>query len=272
MSIVPSKNDLERLIPMTPELVTVLVAVQRRAKGTSDRIPLSVRYDPTGKLHGDPFPHLFVRRVGARNEVLSPSVARRLLVDVAASAGLRDAGEPIHFTPHDFRRLFTTEMVSSGLPLHITATLLGHLNLDTTRGYTAVFPEEVIAAHQHFIERRRATRPGAELRTATGEEWAEFENHFLLRKVALGDCHRPYGTPCVHEHACVKCRFLRVDPAQLPRIEEMTANAIERLAEAQERVWLGEVAALEDSLKHLRQRHAEAEQQLGRTTAFERPV
>jgi predicted component of type VI protein secretion system len=52
----------------------------------------------------------------------------------------------------------------------------------------------------------------------------------------------------------------------------MTANAIERLAEAQERVWLGEVAALEDSLKHLRQRHAEAEQQLGRTTAFERPV
>jgi site-specific recombinase XerD len=27
-------------------------------------------------------------------------------------------------------------MVSSGLPLHVAATLLGHLNLDTTRGYT----------------------------------------------------------------------------------------------------------------------------------------
>lgn len=79
----------------------------------------------------------------------------------------------------------------SGPPLHIAATLLGHLNLDTTRGYTAVFPEEVIAAHQHFIEQRRTTRPFAEQRTATGEEWAEFENHFLLRKVALGECHRP---------------------------------------------------------------------------------
>jgi integrase len=266
LHIVPSKNDLERLIPMTPELVTVLVAVQRHAKGTGDRIPLSVRYDPTEKLHGEPFPHLFVRRVGARNEVLSPSVARRFLVDVAASAGLRDAGEPIHFTPHDFRRLFTTEMVSTGLPLHIAATLLGHLNLDTTRGYTAVFPEEVITAHQLFVERRRATRPGGELRTATGEEWAEFENHFLLRKVALGDCHRPYGTPCVHEHACVKCRFLRVDPGQLPRIEEVTTNANERLTEAQDRAWLGAVAALEDSLKHLRQRRVEAEQQL-KTTA-----
>ncbi|MDR7381184.1 tyrosine-type recombinase/integrase [Promicromonospora iranensis] len=267
LHIVPSKNDMERLIPMTPELVAVLVAVQRRAKDNSGRIPLSIRYDPHEKVHGEPFPHLFVRRIGTRNEVISPSVARRLIVDVAVSAGLRDAGEPIHFTPHDFRRLFTTEMVSTGLPLHITATLLGHLNLDTTRGYTAVFPEEVIAAHQHFIERRRATRTSAELRTATGEEWADFENHFLLRKVALGDCHRPYGTPCVHEHACVKCRFLRVDPAQLPRIEDMTANATKRIAEAKERVWLGEVAALEDSLKHLRKRRTEAEQQLKTATA-----
>jgi len=87
------------------------------------------------------------------------SVVRRVLNDVAASADLRDAGQPITFTPHDFRRLFATELVSTGLPLHIAATLLGHLNLDTTRRYTAVFPEEVIAAHQHFIERRRATRP-----------------------------------------------------------------------------------------------------------------
>ncbi len=84
-------------------------------------------------------------------------------------------GRPISFTPHDLSRLFTTEMVSSGLPLHIAATLLGHLNLDTTRGYTAVFPEDVIAAHQHFIERRRTLRPLRELQTASGEEWQEFE-------------------------------------------------------------------------------------------------
>jgi hypothetical protein len=58
-------------------------------------------------------------------------------------------------------------------------------------------------------------------------------------------CHRAYGTPCVHELACSRCRFLRVDPAQVPRIEEMTCNAQARLAEAQDRAWLGEVAALE---------------------------
>jgi hypothetical protein len=63
-------------------------------------------------------------------------------------------------------------------------------------------------------------------------------------------------------HACSRCPFLRVDPAQLPRIEEMTDNAELRLAEAQNGAWLGEVAALGESLKHLRQRRAEAETQL----------
>lgn len=69
------------------------------------------------------------------------------------------------------------------------------------------------AAHHAFIERRRQTRPDQELRSATEAERAEFEQHFLLRRVALGTCHRPYATPCVREHACIKCRFLQVDPA-----------------------------------------------------------
>jgi hypothetical protein len=42
-------------------------------------------------------------------------------------------------------------------------------------------------------------------------------------------------------------------------LEDMTANAEARLAEARENVWLGEVAALEEILTHLRRRRAEAE-------------
>jgi hypothetical protein len=79
-------------------------------------------------------------------------------------------------------------LVGSGRPLDIVASLLGHLSLDTTRSYTAVFPEQVIAAHEAFIERRLHLRPDYEIRPANGEERAEFEQHFLLRKVALGSC------------------------------------------------------------------------------------
>ncbi|MGJ3190756.1 tyrosine-type recombinase/integrase [Paenarthrobacter sp. FR1] len=257
LHVVPSKTDQERLIPMSPELVKILVEVQRRARGTGQNVPLSVRYDPNEKTFSDPLPHLFSRLVGPTQNVLSHSYISTVLNRVAAHAGLKDAGSAVNFTPHDFRRLFATELVGSGLPLHIVSTLLGHLNLETTHGYTAVFPEQVIQAHHEFIERRRQTRPDYELRPATESEWTEFEQHFLLRRVALGTCHRPYATPCVHEHACIKCRFLQVDPAQSGRIEAMTSNAEERMEEAKQHQWLGEVSALEESLLHLRRRRDE---------------
>jgi hypothetical protein len=79
----------------------------------------------------------------------------------------------------------------------------------------------VIAAHQHFIERRRTTRPFASLRPATGEEWQEFEDHFLLREIALGDCHRPYGTPTsMHQGSCVSTRHNCLGSSRGPATEK----------------------------------------------------
>ena len=39
LHIVPSKTDCERLIPMSPEVVQVLLAVVRRVKAGSDFVP-----------------------------------------------------------------------------------------------------------------------------------------------------------------------------------------------------------------------------------------
>jgi hypothetical protein len=148
-------------------------------------------------------------------------------------------------------------MVGSGLPLHIAAALLGHLDLDTTRGYAAVFPEDVIRHHQQFIARRRLLRDSAEYRQVQAEEWADFEEHFQRRRVALGDCLRPYGTPCVHEHACIRCPFLRIDPLQAPRLRDIETDTEQRLGDARHHQWLGEVAALEESLRHIRLKRAQ---------------
>jgi len=56
----------------------------------------------------------------------------------------------------------------------------------------------------------------------------------------------------VHEHACVRCPFLRLDPAQTPRLDIIEANTKSRITEARGHQWLGEVAALEESLRHIR--------------------
>jgi integrase len=57
----------------------------------------------------------------------------------ATHAGLTDAGgAALRFAPHDFRRIFATEAVATGLPVHIAAKLLGHQSLATTQAYVAV--------------------------------------------------------------------------------------------------------------------------------------
>ena len=141
-----------------------------------------------------------------------------------------------------------TIALRSGMPPHIAAKICGHALLDTTMGYAAIYPEDVVSHHRAFIARRRAERPSEEYRDLTVGEWDEFLAHFELRKVALGVCGRDYGTPCAHENACVRCPLLRVDPAQIPRLEEIHANLGDRLQEAREQGWLGEVAAIETTL------------------------
>ena len=42
--------------------------------------------------------------------------------------------------------------------------------------------------------------------------------------------------------------LLRVDPAQMPRLEEIHANLGGRLQEAKDQGWLGQVAAIETTL------------------------
>ncbi|MGA5811101.1 hypothetical protein ACPC39_33990, partial [Streptomyces cellulosae] len=112
------------------------------------------------------------------------------------------------------------------------------------RGY----PEETIQAHMAFLARRRSLRPSEEYRVPTDDEWQEFLGHFERRKVSIGACGRAFGTPCIHEHACVRCPMLWPDPAQRDRLVEIRDNLLARIAEAEREGWLGEVEGLQVSL------------------------
>ncbi|MEV7809516.1 hypothetical protein AB0P05_02030 [Streptomyces flaveolus] len=76
----------------------------------------------------------------------------------------------LKFTPHDFRRILITALVNSGLAIHIGAALLGHLNVQSTRGCVAVFDEDVIRLYQEHLEHRRQIRPTDEYRDTASDE------------------------------------------------------------------------------------------------------
>jgi integrase len=108
-------------------LVAVLARIIRRVKADDGKVPLLQRYDNYERLFGPPLPHLFQRVTHHRLQVIPPDRIRELLTDLARQANITDVdGTPLRFTPHDFRRVFSTETVNSGLPIHIAAKVLGH--------------------------------------------------------------------------------------------------------------------------------------------------
>jgi hypothetical protein len=208
--IAPSKTDRERVIPMSAELFAVIAAIIRRHTQNGRPIPLIQRYDNHERRMSDPMPFLFQRHTGPVPRVISPATVLVMLRRRCAELAEQHRGfRATSFTPHDFRRLLATDLVNNGLPIHIGAALLGHLNLQTTRGYVAVFNEDVVHHYQEFLDRRRKARSADEYKPVTDSEWSEFEEHFDRRKVELGGCARPYGSACQHEHACLTEMILK---------------------------------------------------------------
>lgn len=250
LQILPSKTDAERLLVVSPELAEVLAAVIHRVRGGNEAVPLVSAYDGRERLWSAPAPLLFQRRIGSENRAVAVGSVGKLLADALTYTGLTDSadGRPLHYTPHDFRRMFITDAILNGLPPHIAQVIAGHRDINITLGYKAVYPDEAIQAHLAFLGRRRSLRPSEEYRTPSEEEWQEFLGHFELRKVSVGTCARAFGTACMHEHACVRCSMLWPDPEQRHRLIEIRDNLTDRITEAQREGWIGEIEGLQVSL------------------------
>jgi len=261
LQIAPSKTDTERLLVISPELADVLATTIARIRRSDGAVGCVASYDSHERVWNAPMPLLFQRRFGPAPRAIPGGTLRDWIGRAFDGTGVTDTtGQPLRFSPHDFRRMFITDAVMHGMPPHIAQLVAGHRDINTTMGYKAAYPEEVINGHRAFIARRRALRPSAEYRVPTEQEWDDFLGHFERRKVALGTCGRSYATPCIHEHACVRCPLLRPDPVQRGRLIEVRDNLIARVAEARREGWLGEADGLQISLAGARQKLDQIEQ------------
>jgi hypothetical protein len=250
LQVTPSKTDAERLLLVSPDLADVLAAIISRVRAPSGAIPLAAAYDHHERRWLPPAPLLFQRRFRGYDQALQETTIRKMLAAAITRADIADpaTGQPLHYTPHDFRRMFITDAILNGLPPHIAQVIAGHRDINVTMGYKAVYPHEAIQAHHAHLARRRALRPSEEYRAPTDEEWQQFLGHFERRKVATGTCGRAFATPCAHEHACIRCPLLWPDPAQEHRLTEIRDNLTARIAEAEREGWPGEIEGLKISL------------------------
>jgi gamma-glutamylcyclotransferase (GGCT)/AIG2-like uncharacterized protein YtfP len=65
---------------------------------------------------------------------------------------------------------------------------------------------------------------------------------------------RPYGTACTHEHACIRCPLLRIDPTMLARLDELEADLLACRDRAETEGWLGEIEDIELTLTYVAQK------------------
>ena len=119
----------------------MLSTIISRIRGTNGAVPLVAVYDDHERLWLPPAPVQFQRRVGPENRPIPAATIRKLLAAALARTGLTSpSGEPLHYTPHDFRRMFLTDAILNGLPPHIAQVIAGHRDINVTLGYKAALP------------------------------------------------------------------------------------------------------------------------------------
>ena len=232
LQIAPSKTDAERLLLVSPELGEVLAEVIGRVRGGRAVLPLVSAYDPYERTWSPPMPFLFQRPRGPERRAISRTTLRQFLNHVLAVSGLTDASNrPLVFTPHDFggssppmpsgpgcRR--TSPPGSSGMP--ISGPPWGMPRSTPSMSFPTTGPSSpgdalFAPAKNTMTSPRRVGPVPAPFRAPQGR---------------AGRLHQGLGTPCAHEHSCVRCPQLRPDPAQEPRLTEIRDNLEARIAEA----------------------------------------
>ena len=251
LQIAPSKTDAERLLVVSPDLADVLAAIISRLRGPAGAVPLVRRLRPPRAPLAPPAPLLFQRRAAAPRTGPSPAAP-------SATCSTPPSPAPASPTRHRRSRCASPRTTSGGCssptpsstacprtsprssPGTATSTSPWATKPSTpTRPSEPTWPSSPAAAP---CGPARNTGPPP---TRNGNE---FLGHFERRKVSTGTCGRAFGTPCIHEHACIRCPMLWPDPAQRTALAEIRDNLTARIAEAEREGWLGEVEGLKISL------------------------
>ena len=159
LQITPSKTDAERLLVISPELADVLSTIVAASAAIG---PTCRWWCPTTRTNASthpPVPLLFQWRRRLEPPARSPTVLLRYLDHALTEIGVKTPPANRCATPSTTSAGCSSPTRSMhGMPPHIAQLVAGHRDINTTMGYKAVYPEEVINGHRAFIARRRALR------------------------------------------------------------------------------------------------------------------
>jgi hypothetical protein len=126
----------------------------------------------------------------------------------------------------------------------IGAALLGHTSLQTTRGYVAVFDDDVVRHYQQFLDNRRQLRPAEDYRPTTDE----VDRVRGALRQTQGRTRRM--RPPLRHSVLSRARLHPVpdaagQPEDAARLDELETDLLDRRSRAEQEGWLGEIDGLD---------------------------
>jgi hypothetical protein len=169
---------------------------------------------------GRPADFLFTLR-GTR---IGATRTRRGPDDAARAAGLiRSDGTPEHFTPHQLRHTYATELVNAGMTLQALMALLGHVTPDMTTRYAHLADTTVRAPYDSAMARIRETRQLSLVlsdRPIVPERSEWLHSEMPKTRVPHGYCSRHLAAEaCPYANICEQCYNYTTSSEFLPQIE-----------------------------------------------------
>lgn len=251
LRIAPSKMDKERLVPLSPEALAVLAQASARLKKQHNgQVPLVPAVDGHERTDLPALAYLFQRAPFGQSVRIGYSGVAGIFRRVVKVGNVRDAsGHRVHFTPHDFRRLFVSRTVNSGLPIQVAQVICGHDSITTTQGYFAIDEDRAMLAYKKYLQAQRQERPAEEYAPPSEADVAAGQNFIARRQVRLGRCDRGHGQDCERGHQCVACPALRLNDDAEPLLAAEAAASQARLLDAEKDGFLCEAEGLRERLQ-----------------------
>ncbi len=169
---------------------------------------------------------------------LLSSTYRLALYRWLRSCDIRDEhGEPVHFTPHQWRHTLGTALINKDVPQEVVRRILDHESPQMTAHYARLHDTTV---RRHWEQARKVNINGAEVTLDPAgplgdAAWAKQRLGRATQALPNGYCGLPVQKTCPHANACLTCPMFITTAEFLPQHSQQHQQILQIISAAEAR-------------------------------------
>jgi integrase len=146
-------------------------------------------------------------------------------------------GQPVHFTPHQWRHTLGTRMINRDVPQEVVRRILDHDSAQMTGHYARLHDTTV---RRHWEAARKVDITGQKVTLdpdgpLADAAWAKQRLGRITQALPNGYCGLPVQKTCPHANACLTCPMFITTPEFLPQHHQHRQQILQIISAAEAR-------------------------------------